>query len=79
MQFNPYSNQEHGLTFHLIDKAQILCYAGLYTGRERHGPTRDRVKDFFFRFNAAVQKEGSQTPSLTTTTLTTTTRNLQKV
>ena len=75
-------DSDGGLTFHLIDEAQILCYAGLKslnTGRERHGPTRDRVKDFFFRFNAAVQKEGSQTPSLTTTTLTTTTRNLQKV
>ena len=49
---NPYSNQERGPTFRVIGEpgeAQILCFAGLYTGGS-DGPPRDQVEARFFTF-----------------------------
>ena len=57
---NPYLNQERGPTFRVIGEAQILCFAGLYTGGS-DGPTRDQVKAslfIYFLFSAAVTKTG---------------------
>ena len=43
---NPYLNQEHGPTFGVIGKAQILCFAWLYTGAS-DGPPRDQMEASF--------------------------------
>ena len=43
---NPYSNQEHGLTFRVIGKAQILCFAWFYTCWS-DGPPCDQVRASF--------------------------------
>ena len=52
---NPYSNQDHGTTFHVIGKAQILCFTGLYVRSDL--ATRGQVKASFFYIllSAAVQ------------------------
>ena len=39
---NPYTNLQHGPTCSVISEAQILCFAGFYTGGS-DGPTRDQV------------------------------------
>ena len=56
---NPYQNQEYGPTFSVIGGAQILCFAGLYTGASDR-PPRDQVEAslFYFLFSAAVTKTG---------------------
>ena len=47
-----------GRTFCVVDKTQILCLAGFYTGRS-NGPPRDQVRaSSFFFFSAAVTKTG---------------------
>ena len=38
-----------GPTLRVIGEAQILCFAGLYTGGS-DGPTRDQVRASFFVF-----------------------------
>ena len=51
-------NQEQGPTFRVIGEAQILCFAGLYTGGS-DGPTSVQVKaSFYFLFSEAVTKTG---------------------
>ena len=64
---NSYSNQERGPTFRVIGEAQILCFAGLYTGGS-DGQTRDQVRASFFLFSlsAGVTKTGGWTTSLVT-------------
>ena len=56
---NPCSNQERRSTFRVIGEAQILCFAGLYTGAS-DGPPRDQVEASFlyFLFSTAVTKTG---------------------